>query len=272
MTELPFVDRAPTPGELERIRLILSTYQDGTGMLATRDGKTLPGWRDLERSVAAALLGTASESKAVFDVVLSAPDAERRPSYGLSCKMRRELNRIARDGRVTIEVSNAASQFWSALDKRGIRTKDDLSTNALEAGATLMDVVHGWHQAIGTDTGGTLDLEKSSYLVLLWNTHLDYQFFQHPLRLFDAAKVEWSIRSSTKKLAKESRTLCGYDRAGRIVEWYGFSGGQLKLYPLASEALWRSERFNLEPLPEDTGMWANKAEAYFPEKWQQANA
>src|SRR5271154_3461943 len=108
---LPFVDRAPTLQEIERIRLILSTYQDGTGMLAAENGKTLPGWRDFERSVALALGGIASESKAVFDVVLARPDLAT-PKFGLSCKMRRELNRVERDGRVTIEVSNSSGEFW----------------------------------------------------------------------------------------------------------------------------------------------------------------
>jgi hypothetical protein len=33
-TDIAFVDRPPTADELQRIRLILSTYQDGTGILA----------------------------------------------------------------------------------------------------------------------------------------------------------------------------------------------------------------------------------------------
>lgn len=49
--------------EVEKLRLILSTYQDGTGMLAASDGLTLPGWRDFERAVAATLGGIARESK-----------------------------------------------------------------------------------------------------------------------------------------------------------------------------------------------------------------
>jgi hypothetical protein len=49
-----------------------------------------PGWRDFERSVAAAFNGRAQESKAIFDVLL--PDPLRKGIYfGLSCKMRDEL-------------------------------------------------------------------------------------------------------------------------------------------------------------------------------------
>ncbi len=47
---VPFVTRNPTDKEIEKFRLILSTYQDGSGMLKRKD-RTLPGWRDFERSI-----------------------------------------------------------------------------------------------------------------------------------------------------------------------------------------------------------------------------
>gem|GEM_PF-7109263 len=31
---LPLIDRPPTPLEVEKLRLVLSTYQDGSGQLA----------------------------------------------------------------------------------------------------------------------------------------------------------------------------------------------------------------------------------------------
>jgi hypothetical protein len=120
-----FVDRNPTPKEIERLRLILSTYQDGTGMLPDKynKGMTLPGWRDFERAVALAFDGEAPENKAVFDVLLTDSDTPQ-VKYGISCKMRGELNRIDRDGRVTIELSNSASKFWRHLKTRGIDQRD----------------------------------------------------------------------------------------------------------------------------------------------------
>ena len=117
--EVPFVDRAPSSDELERFRLILSTYQDGTGMIAAEGGKTLPGWRDFERSAALAFDGEPSENKDVFDVRLPNPDRVD-VYYGISCKMRRELDRILKDGRATIELSNSAKKFWADLNIRGI--------------------------------------------------------------------------------------------------------------------------------------------------------
>lgn len=63
---LPLIDRAPTVNEIEQLRLILSTYQDGSGMLNRQhetEPETLPGWRDFERATALAFGGLAIESK-----------------------------------------------------------------------------------------------------------------------------------------------------------------------------------------------------------------
>ena len=65
-----FTGTPPTPGQIEKLRLILSTYQDGTGQLIYEPHTSLPGWRDFERSVALAFEGIAQESKAIFDVLV----------------------------------------------------------------------------------------------------------------------------------------------------------------------------------------------------------
>ena len=70
---------------------------------------SLPGWRDFERTVAFVLGGQAQESKGIFDVIL--PSGVLGIKYGISCKMRRELNRIDKLGRVAVEVSNAAREL-----------------------------------------------------------------------------------------------------------------------------------------------------------------
>src|SRR5690242_10859023 len=104
----------PTSAQIEKLRLILSTYQDGTGMII-KDGRNLPGWRDFERAVAIAFNGKAQESKHVFDVIVPGKDDE--DPYGISCKMRGELSkssdRRSRNdqflkGRISMEMSNAA--------------------------------------------------------------------------------------------------------------------------------------------------------------------
>ena len=134
-----FAHRSPTETELVRFRLVLSTFQDGTGMLAVKDGTTLLGWRDFEHVAALAFGGVPSESKDVIDVHL--PDPARQEVYfGLSCKMRRELNRVSRDGRVTIELSNAARAFWDRLGNDGITTENHRDYPA-QVGNSLVNLV-----------------------------------------------------------------------------------------------------------------------------------
>lgn len=269
---LPFVDREPTQAEVERIRLLLSTYQDGTGMLAIGEGHTLPGWRDFERSVALALGGYASESKAIFDVVLERVDAGNVPKYGISCKMRSELNRIDRDGRVTIEVSNSAGKFWDYLALKGIHQRN-YREQPRNVGLALIELVHKWQLAESVDGGGNIDLRGSCYLVLSWNRLGWYQMHQFPLNLFDTKGLHWHFPPRVQRGQElPGRRLCGSDESGNIVEWYGESGGQLKYYPFASNALWQSERFQLEPLPDADHGIINKAAAYFPQKWAAACA
>lgn len=116
---LPLVHRSPTPNEVERLRLILSTYQDGFGMLAvTGSSRTLPGWRDFERAVATVFGGEAQENKGIFDVLVSDPDTAE-VEYGLACKMRSTLRDTERTGRVTMELSNASGEFWDYLNSKG---------------------------------------------------------------------------------------------------------------------------------------------------------
>lgn len=259
---LPFIDRTPTQSDVERIRLLLSTYQDGTGMLSLEDGTTRPGWRDFERSVAAAFNGIASENKEVFDVILSRPEGSEVIKCGLSCKMRCELNTADRKGRVTIEVSNSSRKFWDYLlgkniDHRNYQSKSD------EVGISLIELVRSWHLEEGILHGGPIDLDKSAYLVLLWNKAGWYQLFQYQLDIVNEYSLRWSFPANAKRLV-------GYDESGVLVEWYGESGGQLKYYPLVRNAVWKSERFQLEPLPETKYGIIAKAEAYFVERWLRA--
>ena len=266
-----FVDQDPSPQEVEKLRLILSTYQDGTGMIAADQGKTLPGWRDFERSIALAFDGDGSESKAVFDVLLTDP-TDAKIKYGLSCKMRKELNRIGRDGRVTVELSNSAGQFWDHLALKGITT-DNYKEHPQEVGKTLVHLVRHWHQAAAVERRSVIDLAKSCYLVLSWNDAGLYQLHQLSLQLPNPEELSWYFPSTISKgVEKVARHINGDDATGRVFEWYGESGGQLKYYPKASSALWQSEPFRLEPLPDMEHGIRAKVAAYFPELWQALQA
>jgi len=270
---LAFVKRNPTPGELERFRLILSTYQDGSGMLALKDGRTIPGWRDFERALATAFGGQAQESKAIFDVLL--PDQERPGiSFGLSCKMRATLDRIDKDNRVTIELSNSAGKFWQHLKTYGI-DQSNYRVRPAEVGVAIVELVEQWHRAVSIEQGGRVDLAGSSYLVLSYNGHGSYQLHQFPRELPDPSAITWHFPVTTRKgVTRAANHLRGEDAAGTIFEWYGESGGQLKYYPLATSAIWKSERFQLEPFPleQDRAVLIRKAETYFPNLWAHANS
>ena len=265
---VPFAERPPSGPEIERLRLILSTYQDGTGMLASGRA-TLPGWRDFERAVALAFGGVASENKDIFDVRL--PDPERAGVFfGVSCKMRRELHRLDRDGRVTIELSNSAGKFWDYLNLKHI-DQSNYREYPADVGKALIELVSQWHQDSSLAQGGNVDLSKSCYLILSWDRNGWYQLHQFAITLPDPDGLEWGFPTLAAKdgTQRVARHLAGNDSGGAIFEWYGESGGQLKYYPLAENALWESERFRLEPIqPGQEHGVLRKARIYFPSKWR----
>jgi transcriptional regulator with XRE-family HTH domain len=260
---IPFVDRPPTFSEIERIRLILSTYQDGTGM---NEGGRKPGWRDFERSVATALGGDAPESKFIFDVLLFDPE---KPGikYGLSCKMGNQLDRIDRQGRAFMELSNSYKKFWDHLNSKGI-THDNFKNEAAQAGIALVELVKNWHVQESLAYGGNIDIQRSSYLVLSYNAEGWYQLHQFPLEFPNPAQLDWRFPTRQQHGQTITGNLRAYDREGMVFEWYGESGGQLTYYPPISQATWASQRFQLEPLPDriEDGLIA-KVKLYFPNQW-----
>ena len=262
--ERPFAHRDPTEGELEMFRLLLSTFQDGSGQLSVGSG-TLPGWRDFERTIAEITGGIAPENKGIFDVLV--PDVDPPKQYvGLSGKMRKELRRIDRDGRVTIELSNSARKMWEALGEHGITTADYMQ-QAREVGLALVDLIRQWHFAASTYRSQPVDTAGSSYLALMWDARTGrYQLFKFPLSLPDPSDLDWYFTTTGKG------HLNGDDSSGgRVFEWYGESGGQLKYYPLGSEATWKSPAFTLEQVPTEASRpLSEKAQAYFPELWREA--
>ncbi|MEZ4519928.1 MAG: hypothetical protein R3C44_24900 [Chloroflexota bacterium] len=246
----------PTEHEVERLRLILSTFQDGMGQL---NNGTLPGWRDFERATAVAFGGTAYEGKGIYDVLVPSPNAVN-VQFGIACKMRSELRRVDRASEVYIEVSNAAGEFWDTLNSEGIN-EDSLEANPNLAGELLIQVVDGWHEAVDVNNGGNIDSSMSSYLILQWDTRaLEYQLFQYPIDLPDAHGLNWEV---------SGRRLRGKSHHRVLFEWYFKSGGQLKYYPPIEEASWHSRRFRLEPLPTniEAGL-ESKAATYFPDIWK----
>lgn len=272
---LAFISRNPTPLEVERFRLAMSTFCDGSGEQTEKDGSTRPGWRQIERVCAAVLGGDAPENKDVFDVVLPC-DVDAAVDYGLSVKSkelsRRVFERLNVDTRVYMELSNSPAKFFDALGKVGITVQNFLESNPKAVGDTVMATVSQWHEEakIRHETllfnGRKLNIAKSVFLVVSHTPPVDglrrrYQI--HAFSLPFPKNMKWEYPSP--------KCLRGYDPAypkETLVDWYGLSGGQLKYYPRGTAALWHSEQFTLEQ-PVVVPITA-KAARLFPEQWLKA--
>jgi transcriptional regulator with XRE-family HTH domain len=266
---LPFIERFPNDLEIEKLRLLLSTFQDGTGQLKGIHEQTLPGWRDFERACALAFNGQTVESKFFVDIVFSFTDTPRT-FYGLDCKMRGELRLVERYGKIYVEVTNAAKLLWSQLHLKGIN-ESNYRTNPELAGNSLIEAVEIIKRnGSASYPLGPIVTEKSYYLVLLWDPASgSYQLYQLPLKLSNPGDLAWICYVSQRSDGTETTRLVGENANGVLYEWYGDSGGQFKYYPSIDSAVWKSPVFKLEPLSDlvELGIVA-KAKAYFPEQWK----
>ena len=160
-----------TEKDAQKIRLLLSSYQDGSGMTPLDNGLSLPGWRDFERVVAAALNGKppkGREGKNVFDVVVPIKNTTSSIEQGISCKMKNALNTISTSGRVSMDLANAAGGFADYLKSKGIYP-EDYRKKPKEVGIGVIELVKLWHEAESIHNGGRVELNQSYYLVLSWN-------------------------------------------------------------------------------------------------------
>lgn len=253
MTSFAFRDRPPTPQELERLRLALSAYRDGSGQ-NNAAGVSQPGWRDFERVVADVLGGTNPENKAVFDVEVGHHTG--RP-YGISCK----TSALSLTGdQVLMELSNSNAYFWARLSELSI----DPKRKAVEAGIALIDLVAEWHRA----ESSRIDVPNSCYLVLthdkLWS-HWRLFWFSLDVLDPDPASLHWTYVPD-RKTGNGGRLVAVDDDNTKWWDWYGWSGGQLKYYPPVATAIWDSGFFALE-MPESPESPTDRARRYFPGLW-----
>ncbi|MEO8111964.1 MAG: hypothetical protein ABI594_18085 [Ginsengibacter sp.] len=253
--------------QVEQIRLLMSTYQDGTGQLRVKDGRTLPNWRDFERSVATTFKGYAFENKGFLDVVIKGEEINDEGNIGISCKMRNTYSSYISSGNINLELSNAYNKFWAELHKNKIYNIGSVRLVPERAGKLIVDLYESWkHQAAKQIK---VDIEKSFYLTCLYDEKKgNYQLFALPFLLPDPATLDWTLREP--KDGNENRgTLIGRKNNKLIIEWYGISGGQLKYYASNDEVIWKSESFKLEPIPDIESGYGliQKAKSYFPNKW-----
>ena len=251
MPRLPLRDRQFSPAEFEVLRLILSTYRDGSGQNVVKpSGASMPGFRDFERALAVVSGGSATENKGIFDVVVPADPLP----YGLSAKMAKL--QPAKNKCSFMELANSAAKFrehWLSLQINWF-------TEPMLAGPALVDLVTSWHLA---EAGG-IDVGGSRYVILAHDGRWEkFQLSAFPLTLKQAnpiGDIEWLA---------EGKSLNGYldddGRRHRLWQCYPNSGGQLKYYPLLKWAEWITDLFTLEVPP--VGSPAQRAAEYFPDLW-----
>ncbi|HVO41305.1 MAG TPA: hypothetical protein VMT34_01720, partial [Aggregatilineales bacterium] len=214
------------------------------------------------------------QCRVASDVLI--PDPGKPIACSISCKMGSQLNRVLKkDGRVTMELSNSSKKFKDFLNAKGIPSSE-YRQRPRDVGIGIVEAIESWKSAVSVANGGTIDIEKSSYLVLLYNSAGFYQMFRFRIQLPDPRGISWYYPQRTRDGQRNAAGhLNGDDKdGGRQFEWYSDSGGQLKYYPLAADAVWKSPQFRLEPLSEEAKVFGliTKAESYFPQQWAQATS
>jgi len=248
-----------TVGEFERLRLVLSTFQDGSGWQKI-NGSTVVGFRQFERALAEIINGRADEGKAVFDVLANRTVNGKASVVGFSCKLKRALEDTAKRGTVYIEVSNAVSQFAKHLATVGLHDPTDYVANAAKAGQAVLDWIGLLHAADAQKRG--FDLAGSIYLILLYDkTANNFQLFEFPANAFlNGQGVAWTAAASH---------LCGKLDGSVAIDYY-WKAGQLKFYVPVALATWHSKVFQLEPLTAGAKTLLGRAGDMYQKLWVSA--
>lgn len=252
---VPFRDRPLSSTEIERMRLALSTFRDGSGQYLKKQKIFMPDYLDFERVTALVCGGTTSEDKGVFDVTVPTPDGL---PIGISCKMATVQSVATKSS--FMELSNSQKKFEDEFSRRSINWK----TQPELAGPAVVNLVESWH-LVHKDR---LDLAGSRYLVLSHDERWTrFQLLCFPLSLSRSPDIEWCNEGANKNGGPS--TVAGYiyddGRRHRLWQLYQNSGGQLKYYPLLEWADWTSDVFELESPPVQN--LRQKVDDYFPGMW-----
>jgi hypothetical protein len=260
----PFVTRAPAEDEITALMLLMSVYLDGSGQERDHSG-TRPGWRDLERVISEFLGGYTLEKKHVFDVIVNSTESAPK-AYGVSLKTKGlgsadNIRGLNESGRVYMELTNSPAKLWAPLKGAGI-AESDFGDDSLakQMGDSILDTVHSWYENYRYPY---LDLRNSVHLVISYSDAITeprlYQLHSFPLGFPDG--ISWKFSSR--------KCLRGYDPdypGEALFDWYGLSGGQLKYYPKACNAIYSSRIFTL--LSPRILSITERSKAYWPEQWR----
>jgi hypothetical protein len=240
-----------TQEQVEKFRLLLSTYQDGTGR-DTKD-RTLPGWEDFEDVSEIVFEGERLKGKSAFDIIVPGQN-----KIGISCKMTKTL-KISKTT-VLIEHSRINAEFFNALKKHNI-PREKMFESPEDCGNVLLSLVK--EKNVADAKYHEINLASSFFLVMAYDVESrQFKLFQFPIKMPRADKVTWSFNSSGKHL----RGVIGDEI---VLQWFHEGGGQLKYYPGIKKANWISDTFTLEPIEKKLGSYltVDKVKKYFKEKW-----
>ncbi len=67
------------------------------------------------------------------------------------------LNKVQKEGRVTVELSNSSGKFWQYLRTKGI-DQSNYRRKAQDTGVAIVELVEQWHTAVSIRNGGSIDL------------------------------------------------------------------------------------------------------------------
>jgi hypothetical protein len=264
---LPFIDRPPTEQEIERFRLILSTYQDSPSLGEFGERRiSNPDLRDFVRTVAAVFggKGFAHNDKSRgsgFYIIL---DSEMNsPDLVLSCHMfdarpsheKDDWNLIGPSGRyntkryrnrLRISMHHVSSSLEDYVISRLGRPLqefplDQLNKLAPQIGQQFVTLATNYY---GTESirsvSGDEGIGKSYRLILMITEKEQYQLFQFPLTFPNPEKLTWYFT--------KFGILCADNDYGRVFEWTPRIGPMAWYFLPFEEALWSSPLFQLEPL------------------------
>lgn len=271
---LPFTTRNPSAVETEAIRLMLSSFRDGSGAERDPDGHTRPNWRQIERVFSELFTGEPPpESKSIFDLIAYSLDNPIN-AYGISVKSKqlscKNFDDLESGSRVYMELANSPAKLFDVLNTDLGFTEANFRAyeRPKEVGECVLRTINKWHyegKKLFEDENPTkqLDLHSSIYLCVTYRKQKNkearkYQIHSFPLQFEKVGRWAYS-----------GRALRGYDAnypTQVIFDWYGLSGGQLKFYPRAVDALYSSPVFELET-PKRLDIF-DRVQSYWPQNFE----
>ena len=247
-----FATKSPSEKDENKLRLLLSTFRDGSGNEKEKDGSTRANWREIERCMTELLDGVGSENKSIFDVI-ACDENHSGTAYGFSIKSKMlsktRFEKLNSTSRVYMEIANSPAKFWNAIKLEHALTEVDFRNQqfAQEIGGTILQTVMKWHEEGKTrfesnNPGKILDLEKSCHICVSYSDNIpDKRKYQlHSFDLMFPPKIIWKYKSS--------KCLTGYDSEypnEALIDWFALSGGQLKYYPKGTAGRYKTKVFHL---------------------------